>query len=149
MDIDVFLSASVVGTVFTIISNILIVWYKSKKQQNTIDNVTMRRLGLDTQKTLTDQFEALIRANELYRDEVRSDMERMREQYDKLHSQYLYEMDTMKQQYEAEITTLRAKIAELTIEVTEYRRENGALHLLLQQQGIEIPSWINTKEKEK
>lgn len=142
MSWDVMLSASVMGAIFTFLSNIIIAWYRSRQQRKSVDMLMLKKFGIEGQQTLTAQFEALMRASESYREEVRHDMQTMRNEYDALHTRYQAEISDMKEFYEGEIATLRQKIANLTEEVVSYRRENGALHLLLQQQGVEIPSWV-------
>jgi hypothetical protein len=51
-------------------------------------------------------------------------------------------MTKMKTHYESEMSSMKQKITNLTEEVLSYRRENGALHLLLQDRNIEVPDWV-------
>lgn len=139
---DAMLSAGATGAAVTFASNLLIAWYKSRHQERTIGKVIQSRQEIESQKSLTEQFAALMKASESYREEVRTDMDRMRNEYDLLHEKYQREVSDMKEFYEGEMDILRQKIANLTEEVVSYRRENGALQLLLEQRGIEIPDWV-------
>lgn len=146
---DTLLSAGVLASVITVVANFGIAWFRSRQQLRTVNTVMMQKFGIASQKTLTDQFEALIRASESYREEVRNDMERLRTEHRTLHSKYENEIGEMKEFYEGEIAILRQRIATLTEEVISYRRENGALHLLLQQRGISVPDWVRWNQEDK
>jgi ABC-type phosphate transport system auxiliary subunit len=84
----------------------------------------------------------LLESSEKYRDEVRSDMERLKLELEKQAKQCNDELSSMKLIYENELHSMQTKMTALTEEVAEYRRENGALHLLLRDRGVEIPSWV-------
>ena len=84
----------------------------------------------------------LLESSEKNRDEVRSDMERLKLELEKQAQQCNDELSSMKSMYENELHSMQTKMTALTEEVAEYRRENGALHLLLRDRGVEIPSWV-------
>lgn len=135
MDWQVIIPAGVVGVILKAIADIGVAWIRrSRKSNHTPD--------------LTEQFTALIQANQSYREEVRDDMDKMKKEFDNLQSKYEKDLHELTCKYEIELESMKNKLALLTKEVIEYRQENGALHLLLKQQGVEVPGWIK-KSSEK
>ena len=136
------LGASVTGAVFTFVANMAIAIirnYRSRSRQHTILD---KKFSIEEKRTLTEQFRALLDASESYREEVRVDMARIKSDFEALQVHHEKEMAKMKNHYEAEISSMKQKITDLTQEVLSYRRENGALHLLLQDRNIEVPDWV-------
>lgn len=150
MSWDAMLSAGLIGTFFTVIANIFIAVYKTWRQKSVVTAVIASRSSTENQKAINDQFEVFMKSSEEYRDELRKDLDKLKEDHGILQNKYHSEISEMKQFYEKELAILRQRVATLTAEVVSYRQENGALHLLLQQRGIEVPSWvIQNKETEK
>ncbi len=127
LDWSVILPAGVGGIAIKAISDIIVASIRKRRSPSP---------------DISAQFAALMQASESYREEVRNDMDRMRKDMDQLQKKYETDMSIMKEQYEKEISLLKNEVLQLTEEMTEYRRENGALHLLLKDRGIDPPHWI-------
>lgn len=130
MDWNVILSAGVGGVAVKAVGDIIVAAIRKKRSPHL------------SPEEITVQFSALMQASESYREEVRLDMDRMKRDFSDLQTKYETEMTKMKDEYELQIKTMQTQIAAMKTEITEYRRENGALHLLLRDQGIEVPSWV-------
>lgn len=110
--------------------------YKSEKYE------IEKRSDAEERKTAKEQIELLLESSEKYRDEVRQDMIRMKAEMEKIHHAHEKEMNDFRSQYENQISSLKEQVATLMKEVELYRRENGALHLLLKNRDIEVPDWV-------
>ena len=140
------LGASVTGAVFTFIANMIISIIRKYRSQTTQENVLDRKFSIEEKRTLTEQFRTLLEASESYREEVRVDMMRIKSDFEALQVYHEREMAKMKLHYESEISSMKQKISNLTVEVLSYRRENGALHLLLQDRNIDVPDWVKAPQ---
>ena len=140
--LDIAIPSGIAGALCTVIGNIIISTYKnwsnSRNGKSSIEN----KLSIDEKRNILDQVKLLLESSEKYRDEVRSDMERLKLELEKQAKQCNDELSSMKSMYENELHSMQKKMTALTEEVAEYRRENGALHLLLRDRGVEIPSWV-------
>jgi hypothetical protein len=61
----------------------------------------------------------------------------MRKTMSDMEDRHRTQIQNMKTKYEEEINTLRNEVVVLRDKITEYQRENGALHLLLRDRGID------------
>lgn len=120
------------------------VWdhYRRKRNASTALNIAEQRSLYEKQRSLTEEVNILLSANKSYREEIKQDLDSLKKELEDSTCQHRSEMETMKKEYEEEIKTLQSKMSELASELLLYRRENGALHLLLTDRGIEIPSWV-------
>jgi len=114
----------------------------SRKNRSTAMNIAEQRSLYEKQKNLTEEVNVLLSANKSYREEIKKDLDSLKNELEESTSFHRKEMEMMKKEYEEEIQRLRTKISELASELLTYRRENGALHLLLSERGIEVPSWV-------
>lgn len=138
--------AGIIGSVSTFVAKILWDWYKERTKQEHKNNSQAKKNEIEEKSVLTEQFQVLLQESNSYRKEVREDLIRMREEFDTMKSQYDQDLLELKNHYENELKTMQDQVASLTEEVKRYRQENGALHLLLRERGIEVPSWIAKKE---
>ena len=109
-------------------------------------SIKSKKNDIEEKLALTEQFEVLLKESNAYRIEVREDLVRLRKEFDTIKSRYEKDIEEIRIHYESEMETMREQVNTLTEEVKKYRQENGALHLLLRERGIEIPSWINTEK---
>lgn len=140
------LPAGVSGAIFSFVAKISWDWYKERSKQQHKDNASHRKSDIEEKAVMTDQFQVLLQESNSYRKEVREDLIRMKEEFDTMKIQYEKDISELKHQYETELKSMQDQVASLTEEVKRYRQENGALHLLLRERGVEVPSWIAKKE---
>lgn len=140
--LDIAIPSGIAGALCTVIGNIIISTYKNWANSRNGKIHIENKLSIDEKRNILEQVKLLLESSEKYRDEVRSDMERMKLELEKQAKQCNDELSSMKLMHENELHSMQKKMAELTEEVAEYRRENGALHLLLRDRGVEIPSWV-------
>lgn len=95
---------------------------------------------------VSGQVSDLLKDSERYRKEIKNDLENMRTIMGEMENRHKDELSTLSNRYESELNQLRSEVTVLRDKITEYRRENGALHLLLRERGIEPPSWINSEK---
>lgn len=138
--------AGIIGSVSTFVAKISWDWYKERTKQEHRNNSQAKKNEIEEKSVLTEQFYVLLQESNSYRKEVREDLIRMREEFDIMKSQYDQDLLELKNHYENELKNMQDQVASLTEEVKRYRQENGALHLLLRERGIEVPSWIAKKE---
>lgn len=136
MDWNVVISAGLAGAAVKAAGDLGVAYLRRKRKDEEPSAAYM-----------AEQFAALMKASESYREEVRQDMDRMKEDFQTLNVKYETDMASMRSEYEDEISILRQKIVKLTEEIVAYRRENGALHLLLKEKGIDIPDWVFVSQK--
>lgn len=148
MDYEVFVTATtpfaapLLASMATLAANIMWQLRVSRKNRVTSMNIAEQRSLYEKQKNLTEEVNVLLSANKSYREEIKKDLDSLKNELEESTSFHRKEMEMMKKEYEEEIQRLRTKISELASELLTYRRENGALHLLLTDRGIEIPSWV-------
>jgi len=120
------------------------VWdhYRKKRSASTALNIAEQRSLYEKQRALTEEVNVLLTANKSYREEIKNDLDLLKKELEESTLLHRVEMENMKKEYEEEIQRLQSKLSELASELLLYRRENGALHLLLTDRGIEIPSWV-------
>jgi SMC interacting uncharacterized protein involved in chromosome segregation len=136
MDWDVIISAGLAGAAVKAAGDLGVAFLRKRRGRED-----------PTIAYMSEQFASLMKASESYREEVRQDMDRMKEDFQTLNVKYETDMASMRSQYEDEISGLRQKIVKLTEEIVAYRRENGALHLLLKEKGIDIPDWVSVSQR--
>lgn len=148
MDYEVFVtaathfSAPALASIATFAANKMWQSHVSRKNRSTAMNIAEQRSLYEKQKNLTEEVNVLLSANKSYREEIKKDLDSLKNELEESTSFHRKEMEMMKKEYEEEIQRLRTKISELASELLTYRRENGALHLLLSERGIEVPSWV-------
>lgn len=148
MDYEVFVtaathfSAPALASIATFAANKMWQSHVSRKNRATSMNIAEQRSLYEKQKNLTEEVNVLLSANKSYREEIKKDLDSLKNELEESTSFHRKEMEMMKKEYEEEIQRLRTKISELASELLTYRRENGALHLLLSERGIEVPSWV-------
>ena len=148
MDYEVFVtaathfSAPALASIATFAANKMWQSHVSRKNRVTSMNIAEQRSLYEKQKNLTEEVNVLLSANKSYREEIKKDLDSLKNELEESTSFHRKEMEMMKKEYEEEIQRLRTKISELASELLTYRRENGALHLLLSERGIEVPSWV-------
>jgi len=134
--------APILASVATFTVNKLWQAQAAKKNRSMSLDVAEQRSLYEKQKNLTEEVNVLLSANKSYREEIKKDLDSLKNELEESTSFHRKEMEMMKKEYEEEIQRLRTKISELASELLTYRRENGALHLLLSERGIEVPSWV-------
>lgn len=144
MDISM-IPAGMAGAVFTFAANWFVGYVRQRLSKNTTDSVLSKKFAVENRKSVTEQVQLILNASEAYREEIRSDMERMRIEFDTLYKSQQDQMAQMKSHYENEINSLRLKIVSLTEEVTKYRKENSELHEFMKEKNIQIPEWMTNK----
>lgn len=148
MDYEIFvtaathLSAPALASIATFAANKMWQSHVSGKNRVIAMNIAEQRSLYEKQKNLTGEVNVLLSANKSYREEIKKDLDSLKNELEESKSFHRKEMEMMKKEYEEEIQRLRTKISELASELLTYRRENGALHLLLSERGIEVPSWV-------
>jgi len=148
MDYEIFVtaathfSAPALASIATFTVNKMWQSHISRKNRSTAINIAEQRSLYEKQKNLTEEVNVLLSANKSYREEIKKDLDSLKNELEESTSFHRKEMEMMKKEYEEEIQRLRTKISELASELLTYRRENGALHLLLSERGIEVPSWV-------
>ena len=135
-------SAPALASIATFTVNKMWQSHMSRKNRSTAMNIAEQRSLYEKQKNLTEEVNVLLSANKSYREEIKKDLDSLKNELEESTSFHRKEMEMMKKEYEEEIQRLRTKISELASELLTYRRENGALHLLLSERGIEVPSWV-------
>lgn len=139
---EIAIPSGIAGALCTVIGKVIIStyknWSKSRNGQQSIEN----KMSIEEKRNILEQVKLLLESSEKYRDEVRCDMERLKIELEKQTKQCADELHGMKLMHGNELHEMQEKIAILTEEVAEYRRENGVLHLLLRDRGIEVPSWV-------
>jgi chromosome segregation ATPase len=134
--------APILASVATFTVNKLWQAQVARKNRSISLDVAEQRSLYEKQKNLTEEVNVLLSANKSYREEIKRDLDSLKNELEESTSFHRKEMEMMKKEYEEEIHRLRTKISELASELLTYRRENGALHLLLSERGIEVPSWV-------
>jgi chromosome segregation ATPase len=135
-------SAPILASVATFTVNKLWQAQAARKNRSISLDVAEQRSLYEKQKNLTEEVNVLLSANKSYREEIKKDLDLLKNELEESTCFHRKEMEMMKKEYEEEIQRLRTKISELASELLTYRRENGALHLLLSEKGIEVPSWV-------
>jgi len=142
MDFATAVPAGLSGALLTFIGRFLFAYIQDKYRSSKSDSYLKTKLSIDEKRGLTEQFSALIKANETYRDEVRQDMIRMRKEFDAIKKDHNKELSDLQLKYSVEMKILKDKISKLTEEISRYRLENEALHSFLKEKQIEVPTWI-------
>lgn len=130
--------SAVSGAIVSILGKWIISLFRYKSEKYQIE----KRTDIEERKSAHEQIELLLESSEKYREEVRQDMIRMKAEMEKIKDAHEKEMGDFRGQYENQISSLKEQVATLVKEVELYRRENGALHLLLKNRGIEVPDWV-------
>lgn len=139
--------AGISGAVFTFVAQTSWKYYKEKFRSKKKDEILTQKLSIEDRVAMTEQIELLLTESNRYRTEVREDLTRIKSEFDTMKIRYEKDIEQMKQHYEGEISNMKETVISLQNEVSHLRKENGALHLLLQNQGIEVPSWIQKKDQ--
>jgi chromosome condensin MukBEF ATPase and DNA-binding subunit MukB len=144
MDWNIAISSGAIGAAFTFLGNMALTAYRGHLQRKRAEPVLEKKFATDDQKILAEQFKVLLKASEDYREEVREDLDRMKQDMAEMSKRHEEEMQTIRTSYDKEMEKMQKKISDLTEEVMSYRRENGALHLLLKDKGIDVPLWVTS-----
>jgi chromosome condensin MukBEF ATPase and DNA-binding subunit MukB len=149
MDWSIAIPSGLAGAIFTFLGNMTLVAYRGYLQKKRAEPVLEKKFANDEQKALAEQIRMLLKASEDYRNEVREDLDRMKQEMSDMSNRHEEEMRIIRTAYDTEMEEMQRKITELTEEVMSYRRENGALHLLLKDKGIDVPVWITSSTGKK
>jgi len=142
MDFETALPAGLSGALLTFIGRFLFLYLQSKYRSSKSGTYLHTKISIDEKRALTDQFSALIKANETYREEIRQDLVRMKKEFEVVKQNHNKELSELQLKYAIEMKSLKEKIAKLTDEISRYRLENEALHSFLKEKQIEVPKWI-------
>lgn len=142
MDFATAVPAGLSGALLTLIGRFILAYIQDKYRSSKSDSYLKTKLSIEEKHGMTEQFSALIKASETYRDEVRQDMVRMRQELDVIKKDNIKELSGLNLKYSVEMKILKDKISTLTDEISRYRLENAALHSFLKEKQIEVPTWI-------
>lgn len=142
MDIDALIgmiTPAVVGSILIAIIKILYDKYKlSEKEKQS--NSALEKLNT------TRQIEMILDANQSYRNELRSDVDRLRKEMECMIETSKIQMTELKNSYEKEIERLEAQITKMNAELVLYREEHRKMSQILSRQGIAFNSSIATQK---
>lgn len=139
---DLAIPAGIIGSLLTMIGNFAIYYYKNKISKNNINNIMETKKSFEEKRTISDQMSLLLSSSEKYREEVRLDMENLRQQMKNQNENCTKEIEIIKDKYEKEIEKMKTTVETLTKEVENYRRDNTLLYLILREKGIDVPDWV-------
>lgn len=139
---DLAIPAGIIGSLLTMIGNFAIYYYKNKISKNNINNIIETKKSFEEKRTISDQMSLLLSSSEKYREEVRLDMENLRQQMKNQNENCTKEIEIIKDKYEKEIEKMKTTVETLTKEVENYRRDNALLYLILREKGIDVPDWV-------
>lgn len=139
---DLAIPAGIIGSLLTMIGNFAIYYYKNKISKNNINNIMETKKSFEEKRTISDQMSLLLSSSEKYREEVRLDMENLRQQMKNQNENCTKEIEIIKDKYEKEIEKMKTTVETLTKEVENYRRDNALLYLILREKGIDVPDWV-------
>jgi len=139
---DLAIPAGIIGSLLTMIGNFAIHYYKNKISKNNINNIMETKKSFEEKRTISDQMSLLLSSSEKYREEVRLDMENLRQQMKNQNENCTKEIEIIKDKYEKEIEKMKTTVETLTKEVENYRRDNALLYLILREKGIDVPDWV-------
>ena len=142
MDIDALIgmiTPAVAGSILIAIIKILYDKYKlSEKEKQS--NSALEKLNT------TRQIEMILDANQSYRNELRSDVDRLRKEMECLIETSKIQMTELKNSYEKEIERLETQITKMNAELVLYREEHRKMSQILSKQGIAFNSAIATQK---
>jgi len=139
---DLAIPAGIIGSLLTMIGNFAIYYYRNKISKNNINNIMETKKSFEEKRTISDQMSLLLSSSEKYREEVRLDMENLRQQMKNQNENCTKEIEIIKDKYEKEIEKMKTTVETLTKEVENYRRDNALLYLILREKGIDVPDWV-------
>ena len=142
MDIDALIgmiTPAVAGSILIAIIKILYDKYKlSEKEKQS--NSALEKLNT------TRQIEMILDANQSYRNELRSDVDRLRKEMECMIETSRIQMTELKNSYEKEIERLETQITKMNAELVLYREEHRKMSQILSKQGIAFNSEISTQK---
>jgi len=141
---DTFGSPALIGSIFTFVANKAYEKFKNRQKQPYLQSlVELKELEI-RESNINKQITMLLNENVEYKNHMKQEMEQLLLTMSEMRDKHENEIRLLQEKYEEKMDDMQKQVTKLSDEVIKYRRENGALHLLLTEKGISVPSWIKT-----
>jgi Mg2+/Co2+ transporter CorB len=141
---DTFGSPALIGSIFTFLANKAYEKFRDRQKKPYLQSlVDLKELEI-RESNINKQVTILLDSHVEYKNYMNEEMNKLLLRISEMRDKHENEIRLLQEKYEEKMDDMQKQVTKLSDEVIKYRRENGALHLLLTEKGISVPSWIKT-----